>query len=76
MLGNFLLGCCMTLGILGPRDSLRNLHHCYSDNGDYDEATLVKVQELVIKVEREFRLCCENIVQGWNMDNWEKRTNY
>lgn len=73
MFGNFLLEPCVTLGILGPRDSLRDLHSRYSKSGNYSEDMLAKIQELVAKVEREFRLCCDDIVQGWNMDNWEKR---
>lgn len=69
-LGDYLLETCWIINIQGPRDSLRELHRCYSGNGNYDENTLVRIKDLMKKVNREFRNCCDDIVQGWNVQNW------
>jgi len=74
MLGTFLMEPCITLGILGPRNSLTELRDCYSSDNQtphYDEGTLVKMRSLMKKAKHEFRNCCNDIVNGWNVQNWD-----
>jgi hypothetical protein len=76
MLGERLGGNCMTLGIIGPHDTLMDLYNCFTANphtqrSEFDEPILRKMKELIKKRKREFEACRDDFVEAWSVGNWK-----